>query len=634
MDVTSARLQSVPPAAFWEEVTASRLAPGQLRGVLQFHDDTIRHTSIQSLNDSLHALHRDLEDHDSRTSEELRAMEEADGAIQSRLRDQRQMIERAIHRLSSQYYHFLPISRLPHEVLSEVFKILWIVEPPCRTREAKLGWITVTHVCRLWRQLSLDDPMLWQRISCDLGPDWVKTMFERAQSVPLCVEDMKPLGRILKPFERRLIIDHIPSIRELSLYSDGESRNRLDEFVSPALSLERLDVCFSTNATVVFPPNFLDNCAPNLRSLRIVTSSKFPWRSPLLCGLTVLSMERPDPAFGVSSPMQDILDGLQNMPNLVELSLDLVLSTDGTPQRSVSLPNMKALSLHGSLHHLYTLLRYIHLPVTCKIKAGVSMKSSASAREQIHVEGMFAPRLVEDGGQRDVRTLSLHSFCLHDNREKKHRLTVAVSPGEAWPIIVKFKSRKWLGSGRTCRIIRSAIRLSGSPHLEELTVNNIVLDDDTWTAVASECPDLRILKVRGAAAISFFKFMLYSSAPTTKNVPQEQSPAMTTAHPESRDEDNATSDPQLSPIHFPALSSLSLRELHLDGYHVQTTLPYPGPDQTGTVDVDLPRWLAQRARDGHALARLRLGKNCRPTAEYLEALRQVVPDTTSTSVKT
>ena len=57
----------------------------------------------------------------------------------------------------------VPISLLPPEILARVFHLIVLEEPPISGGRS-LGWIRVTHVCRHWRQVALDDSSLWARI--------------------------------------------------------------------------------------------------------------------------------------------------------------------------------------------------------------------------------------------------------------------------------------------------------------------------------------------------------------------------------------------------------------------------------------------------------------------------------------
>ncbi|KAI0277169.1 hypothetical protein BGY98DRAFT_901925, partial [Russula aff. rugulosa BPL654] len=81
----------------------------------------------------------------------------------------------------------VPISGLPPEILARVFHVLVHEEPPF-SRRRNLGWIRVTHVCRHWRQVALDDSSLWARISgTQANTKWISEMLARAKNAPLDV---------------------------------------------------------------------------------------------------------------------------------------------------------------------------------------------------------------------------------------------------------------------------------------------------------------------------------------------------------------------------------------------------------------------------------------------------------------
>jgi hypothetical protein len=52
-----------------------------------------------------------------------------------------------------------------------------------------LRWISVTHVCRHWRQVALDDSSLWARISGLMAnTTWISEMLARARNAPLEID--------------------------------------------------------------------------------------------------------------------------------------------------------------------------------------------------------------------------------------------------------------------------------------------------------------------------------------------------------------------------------------------------------------------------------------------------------------
>lgn len=87
-----------------------------------------------------------------------------------------------------------PISRLPPEILLEVFIIYAdICRLPVRNlaRKDKIprnAWLRVTHICHAWRTLAISYPRLWTHIDI-LRSDAVKEWLHRSKSLPLDVSN-------------------------------------------------------------------------------------------------------------------------------------------------------------------------------------------------------------------------------------------------------------------------------------------------------------------------------------------------------------------------------------------------------------------------------------------------------------
>lgn len=83
--------------------------------------------------------------------EELKALHEA--TVQS-LEDQRNELEAKITRAQA---YLAPVRKLPDELLSEVFLIIW------HGGDKKCAW-KLAAVCRLWRRVALSLPKIWSAI--------------------------------------------------------------------------------------------------------------------------------------------------------------------------------------------------------------------------------------------------------------------------------------------------------------------------------------------------------------------------------------------------------------------------------------------------------------------------------------
>ena len=85
------------------------------------------------------------------------------------------------------------IDRLPTEILSHIFRLLWLetgphprldIESWPRYHPVHSSVIHITHVCRRWREIALDTPILWSRID-DTLPDRMVAFLQRSRSAPI-----------------------------------------------------------------------------------------------------------------------------------------------------------------------------------------------------------------------------------------------------------------------------------------------------------------------------------------------------------------------------------------------------------------------------------------------------------------
>ena len=85
-----------------------------------------------------------------------------------------------------------PISILPAEILARIFHFVAFSEEPYL-----LGCVLrVTHVCRWWRQIALDDSTLWTHFSTSpWSKEWIAERPSRARNAPLVIELDELMGK-------------------------------------------------------------------------------------------------------------------------------------------------------------------------------------------------------------------------------------------------------------------------------------------------------------------------------------------------------------------------------------------------------------------------------------------------------
>lgn len=102
------------------------------------------------------------------------------------------------------------IAALPIELLTAIFRIHVASQ---RYSRYPYKWISITHVCRFWREIALHQvPDLWTRIVV-LRPECVLAMLERSKNGLLSVE----VGSIYWTPAVRHLVPHISRIRSLEL---------------------------------------------------------------------------------------------------------------------------------------------------------------------------------------------------------------------------------------------------------------------------------------------------------------------------------------------------------------------------------------------------------------------------------
>ncbi|TFY83763.1 hypothetical protein EWM64_g236 [Hericium alpestre] len=132
------------------------------------------------------------------------------------------------------------VSALPAEVLARIFEFYAALQPPASDDERPLGWIELTHVCRLWRDTAMQFPSLWSDICFDLGPQWAEAMLARTKEAPVS------LRRRLAWAPNRsmnIISEHMRHTRELSLVGPLDVLERyIRTLPSPPRTLEIMEL--------------------------------------------------------------------------------------------------------------------------------------------------------------------------------------------------------------------------------------------------------------------------------------------------------------------------------------------------------------------------------------------------------
>ena len=273
---------------------------------------------------------------------------------------------------------FIPISRLPLELLSTIFQDiatnLSFADNGNRKYHPFLSWIPeTTHVCHLWREAAIQTASLWSRVNVTVSPSWALEFINRSKdaSIHLTTTYREDGGRqsainectrhLLQRAAKRIetiAIDEIhfsciPSL--LSLISSEEG----NEVASPLLRHLRIGVVLERqHRDFLFTDNNLR--APALQKLALSRCS-VDWNAiGLLRNLSHLYVMGVD--FSLFANIDIILNALSLMPTLAHLSLEARI---GQPvfvpaTRLASLPLLRVVTLRiPSQAWLFSFLRNI-----------------------------------------------------------------------------------------------------------------------------------------------------------------------------------------------------------------------------------------------------------------------------------
>lgn len=272
-------------------------------------------------------------------------------------KEERQHHPQIIVDLKARRNSYLPIYKLPVEILLKIFQATQdaYIDPMTHKffPDEDLAWIAITYVCRHWRNAALNDSSLWTRPPLRYS-EWTAVMLERSRMAGLRMffDDRFPFRK----HAHSALVAHIWRTIELTIKWAGD-RPELDKLfkglrTAAAPMLRRLEIEGTLYSN--FPPRLPANTllgATKLRHLSL-TAVDLNWRSHLLSSLTTLSIRRgPN---GAGPTPAEFLDILERMPDLKSLCLhqglpthDNLVDFTNTKRERVSLPVLESLSIHS-----------------------------------------------------------------------------------------------------------------------------------------------------------------------------------------------------------------------------------------------------------------------------------------------
>lgn len=278
---------------------------------------------------------------------------------------------------------------LPAEVLSNIFIALKEVI----VHERKMSWVRVSHVCRHWRAVALDCPVLWSTI-LSVNPELMELMLHRSKSSPLTIKISACTTRTNDVLSKTL--SQTSRLRDVELHlgewdTSLEASKILSNFDKAAPILEKLvlegtkaghSLIMSDQQHAIWsiPNDFLQEGAPSLEHLDI-TRSAFHWDVlPISSTLTYLRLENVAPE---NRPIQkSFYKSMAKMSQLetLELAACLPLSNDALKPGSLSitLRSLRTLKLQDTASQLCQFFHTTQIPEDAKVDIKLDERNPTS----------------------------------------------------------------------------------------------------------------------------------------------------------------------------------------------------------------------------------------------------------------
>lgn len=284
------------------------------------------------------------------------------------LADLRTYEERVIEK-KRQLNCLLPIYRLPHELLVEIFLLVITETRRADTHESRSLWFKHSQVCHHWREVSLNSAIIWSSfLAC--GYTWTRELLKRSRNAPLNIEAYAPYHTNKKNDVCKLVLKEMKRIKSLRL-TIGARDKPVTYPIAPSAPVLSSLVLTLPATNIVGPTLFDEVHMPALKSLEI-NDQPISWSNPLLKPtLTCLSLRGANN--GSSNPdtmgVHAALRALAGLPHLRELTLinifPLTVATAASATL-VSLPQLRSMKISAAPLVLVKFMDHVSFPpVAC-----------------------------------------------------------------------------------------------------------------------------------------------------------------------------------------------------------------------------------------------------------------------------
>ncbi|KAG1811427.1 uncharacterized protein BJ212DRAFT_510183 [Suillus subaureus] len=272
----------------------------------------------------------------------------------------------------------------------------------------------ITHVCRHWRQITLECSSLWTFIDC-LSAPWVPIMLERSKEAALVVIYSAPSVPEYWPLAQ--LLSQLPRIKVLELCTFSVVVDRILDCLSsqlaPLLQIFEYRVLWSHDSRISIRPisdTIFQGRTPLLRSVELEECA-FILTSRAFGGLQTLNLGQINPSPHLT--LSQLLSALRCMPDLELLTLRLPsrISEDTELFDQILLTRLGRIGLDGAIRTAVSLFSHLVLPAHARIALYLieieSPQSFSDLFSAIHKDPDGSFPII-----RSLRVISRDTFCV------------------------------------------------------------------------------------------------------------------------------------------------------------------------------------------------------------------------------
>ena len=257
---------------------------------------------------------------------------------------------------------FAPINRIPPEVLTLI--------PDWNIYNGEQCAITLSHVCRAWRESFISRASLWSHFYC-VDTDKTRVYFKRSKSSPIDMwldrtGDLSPHDPLF------LVIPHATGrLKYLYLHATSKALQGITAHLShPAPLLKYLSIGGDRTESIhnpVLSTALFNGGLSSLHELYLqYINTELPWRG--MVNLTSFSL-----GFMQGIPIRQLLDFFESAPRLREIRLRYATLTPGAQAgRLVSLACLEEMDIRGN-EPCSLLLDHLLIPVGAELETRIDL---------------------------------------------------------------------------------------------------------------------------------------------------------------------------------------------------------------------------------------------------------------------